>query len=313
MAGRHARSTRVPGVQPHDRRFRRARSRGELSPRQLWMSRAWRVLRIVTVAGMLGGGGAFAYVTLTSSEAFTVQDIRVQGHERLSLGEISMLLDGLRGRNVIVTALDPWRDRLLGSPWVKDAALRRVLPDAVEVTIIEREALAIARAGRSLQLIDAEGTVIDEFGPRYATLDLPLVQGLDLGGEAPVDARRTALALAALDDLSAAGMLWRVSQLDVSRPYDAVVTLNDDSTLLRLGDARFSERLRSYLDMARRLQAMASELEYVDLRFDDRVYIRPRRAGVSFASTAMDTVSVVAADDLVDVVVTPDDTPSGQE
>lgn len=277
------------------------------------MARAWRALRLVTVAGVLGGGGTLAYVSLTASEAYTVQDIRVQGHERLSLGEISMLLDGLRGRNVMVTALDPWRDRLLGSPWVKDAALRRVLPDAVEVMIIEREALAIARAGRSLQLIDAEGTVIDEFGPRYAALDLPLIEGLDLGGDAPVDARRTALALAALDDLSAAGMLWRVSQLDVSRPYDAVVTLNDASTLLRLGDARFSERLRSYLDMARRLQAMASELEYVDLRFDDRVYIRPRRAGVSFASTPVDTVSVVAADDLVDVVVTPDDAPSGQE
>lgn len=213
----------------------------------------------------------------------------------------------------MVTALDPWRARLLGSPWVKDAALRRVLPDAVEVTIIERRALAIARAGGSLHLIDAEGAVIDEYGPRYAALDLPLIQGLDLGDEAPADARRTGLALAALDDLSTAGLLWRVSQVDVTHPYDAVITLNDDSTLLRLGDGRFAERLQAYLDIARRLQTMASELEYVDLRFDDRVYIRPRRAGVTFASTPVAPVAVVAADDTVDVDVIPDDPTSGQE
>ena len=312
MAARHARTTRVPGVQPHDRRFRRARGRGDLTPRQLWMSRLWRLVRVGAVVSVLAGAGVLAHSSLTASEAFTVQDIRVRGHQRLSLGEISMLLDGLQGRNVMVTALDPWRERLLGSPWVKDAALRRVLPDAVEVTIVERQAVAIARAGRSLHLIDAEGAVIDEYGPRYAALDLPLIEGLDLGGDAPADARRTRLALAAVDDLATAGLLWRVSQVDVTRPYDAVVTLNDDSTLLRLGDVRFSERLRSYLDMARRLRTMASELEYVDLRFDDRVYIRPRRAGVTFASTPVDTVSLVAAD-VVEIDVIPDDPSSGQE
>jgi cell division protein FtsQ len=276
------------------------------------MSRIWRTLKVTTIVAVLAGAGALAHSTLTAGEAFVVRDIRIRGHERLSLGEISMLLDGLQGRNVMVTALDPWRQRLLGSPWVKDAALRRVLPDAVDVTIVERQAAAIARSGRSLHLIDAEGVVIDEYGPRYAALDLPLIEGLDLGGDAPTEARRTALALAALDDLSAAGLLWRVSQVDVTRPYDAVVTLNDDSTLLRLGDARFSERLRSYLDMASRLQTMASELEYVDLRFDDRVYIRPRRAGVTFASTPADATSPVAAE-VVEIDVIPDDTPSGQE
>ncbi len=308
MARRQARTTRVPGVQPHDRRFRR---RGERIPRHVWLSRLWRAFRVVTIGGALAGASLVAHSSLTASENFTVKDIRVQGHQHLSLGEVSMLLDGLRGRNVMTTALDPWRERLLGSPWVKDAALRRVLPDAVEVTIVERQALAIARAGRALHLIDADGVVIDEYGPRYAALDLPLIEGLD-GSDAPADVRRTGLALAALEDLSTAGLLWRVSQVDVSRPHDAVVTLNDDSTLLRLGEERFSERLQSYLDIARRLQAMASELEYVDLRFDDRVYIRPRRAGVTLSSTPADTVSVVAAD-VVEVDVIPDDPSSGQE
>src|SRR5690606_5917191 len=102
---------------------------------------------------------------------------------------------------------------------------------------------------------------------------------------------------------------------DVARAHDAVVTLNDDTTLLHLGDARFAERLQSYLDMSRRLQAMAADLEYVDLRFDDRVYIRPRRAGVTFASTAVAVSATASAEpsETVEADVIPDDDPSGQE
>ena len=310
MAARQSRGARVPGVQPHDRRFRRSRARGEQSTRQLWIGRIWRATRVGVVTGMAGWALAFAYTIATRSVWFTVQHVRVHGNERLSAGEVSVLLDGLRGANVVVTSLEPWRARLLGSPWVKDAALRRVLPDAIDVTIIERRAAAIVRAGRTLQLMDADGVLIDEYGPRYATLDLPLVEGLDLGSESPADAARSALARDTITDLAQSGLLWRVSQIDVSKPHDAVVTMNDDTTLLHLGDTAFTARLQSYLDMSRRLQTMASDLEYVDLRFNDRVYIRPRRAGVTFASTA--TKAAAADPEPIEVDVIPDD-PSGQE
>jgi cell division protein FtsQ len=314
MAPRQSRVARVPGVQPHDRRFRRSRARGEQSPRQRWLARLWSATKIGVLVGLSGWALAFVYTMATASAWFTVRDLRVQGNQRLSTGEVSMLLDGLRGANVVVTSLEPWRERLMGSPWVKDASLRRVLPDAIDVTIVERRAAAIVRAGRTLQMMDAEGVLIDEYGPRYASLDLPLLEGINLARDAAPDQARTALAIDAIGELATAGMLWRVSQIDVSKPHDVVVTLNDDMTLLHLGDARFAERLQSYLDMARRLQAMATELEYVDLRFDDRVYIRPRRAGVTFASVAVATPATAQADVLetVEADVIPDD-PSGQE
>jgi cell division protein FtsQ len=314
MAARQSRVARVPGVQPHDRRFRRSRARGEQSPRQLWLSRLWMATKVGLVVGVSAWALAFVYTIATASAWFTVRELRVQGNHRLSTGEVSMLLDGLRGANVVVTSLEPWRERLMGSPWVKDAALRRVLPDAIDVTIVERHAAAIVRAGRSLQMMDAEGVLIDEYGPRYAALDLPLLEGLDLGRDAAPDRARAALALDAIGNLASAGLLWRVSQIDVSKAHDAVVTLNDDTTLLHLGDARFAERLQSYLDMSRRLQSMAADLEYVDLRFDDRVYIRPRRAGVNFATTAVTAPAATPVEPLetVEADVIPDDV-SGQE
>lgn len=313
---RSQRATRVPGVQTHDRRFRRARGRGEQTSRQVWSARVWRASKIGVLTSAVVWAAIFGYTAVTASAWFSVQDIRVRGNDRLSTGEVSMLLDGLRGSNVVLAALDPWRDRLLGSPWVKDAALRRVLPDVVDVTILERDAVAIVRAGRSLFLMDADGVTIDEYGPRYASLDLPIVEGLRIDVEAPAaDAPRT-LALAALDDLGGAGLLWRVSQLDVSRTRDVVVTMTDDPTLLHLGDVKFAERLQSYIDMSRRLQAMTSELEYVDLRFEDRVYLRPREQGATFQQTVVAPRPVAEVDDVADVLegdVIPDEDTSGQE
>ncbi len=298
MAARSSRARRLPGVQAHDRRFRRSRGRGDGAGR-VWPARLWLGLEVLFVTAAVALGGWRAHDAVTTSHWFTIREVHVEGVERLSRGEVDVLLDGLRGRNALVTALDPWRDRLLASPWVKDVAIRRALPDAVHVTIVERHPVAIARVGRELLLVDEDGTFIDAHGPRYATLDLPLVDGIsdEVDGEGIADPARMSLAAAALRDLSGAGLVWRISQLDVAHEHDAVVLMNDDPALLHLGHHRFAERLQTYLDMSRRLQTLVAGLEYVDLRFDDRVYVRPRKAGLTFLPAAP------AADDVLDADV----------
>ena len=68
----------------------------------------------------------------------------------------------------------------------------------------------------------------------------------------------------------------RLSQVDVSNPHDVVVLLEGDTAQLRLGDERFVERLQSYLEVAAALRERVTDIDYVDLRFDDRVYVKPR-------------------------------------
>ena len=57
--------------------------------------------------------------------------------------------------------------------------------------------------------------------------------------------------------------------------HDAVVLLEGDAALLHLGDERFLERVQSYLDLAPALRERVPDIDYVDLRFDSRVYVRP--------------------------------------
>ena len=46
------------------------------------------------------------------------------------------------------------------------------------MVISEREPLGIGRIRNALYLIDQDGAIIDEFGPKYAEFDLPIIDGL---------------------------------------------------------------------------------------------------------------------------------------
>ena len=51
--------------------------------------------------------------------------------------------------------------------------------------------------------------------------------------------------------------------------------LDGDPALLQLGEDRFLERLQSYVDLAPALRERVPDIDYVDLRFDERIYVRP--------------------------------------
>ena len=73
----------------------------------------------------------------------------------------------------------------------------------------------------------------------------------------------------------------RVSQLDVTNVHDVVALLKNETALLRLGDAQFAERIQRFVDIAPTLHEKFGELDYVDLRFDERIPLRSRKASAA--------------------------------
>ena len=140
--------------------------------------------------------------------------------------------------------------------------------------------MGIGRIDGALYLIDGTGTIIDEFGPNYADLDLPIVDGLAAhrDGKFLVDPDRSALAGRLLSDVgSRPHLATRISQIDVTDARDAVVLLKDDTALVRIGRERFADRLQAYVDLAGHLRERVPDIDYVDLRYDERVYVKPAR------------------------------------
>ena len=99
-------------------------------------------------------------------------------------------------------------------------------------------------------------------------------------GQPSIDEGRAELAARVLEAVTARkDIAQRISQIDVRDAHDAVVMLEDDAALLHLGDEKFLERLQSYVDLAPALREQVRDIDYVDLRFGERVYVRPAKHG----------------------------------
>jgi cell division septal protein FtsQ len=224
-----------PVAAPADRRFRRAhvkpaRKRSRSRP----LVRA--LVRYGLVAILLAYGAYRASAVVASARMLQVDRVVVRGNARLSKGEILAVLNGLRGESVVWTDLDKWRRRLLASPWVRDAALRRSLPSTVEVVVLEREPIGIGRINTDMYLVDDRGVVIDQYGPQYADLDLPIIDGLSTApGEtgAMTDQTRAELAARVIAAVKVKPeILRRLSQVDVSDVHNASVILAGDPAVI---------------------------------------------------------------------------------
>jgi cell division septal protein FtsQ len=47
--------------------------------------------------------------------------------------------------------------------------------------------------------------------------------------------------------------------------------------VIQLGEDQFLKRLQAYLELAPTLRERVADIDYVDLRFDDRIYVRPTK------------------------------------
>jgi cell division protein FtsQ len=266
---------------PADRRFRRAHVKPERRKRT-WRALAWPAIRYGLVAAVASLAVYRGVQVSANAHLLEVNRIVVHGNERLSKGEVLAVLSGLRGESLLWTDLEAWRRRLLSSPWVRDAALRRSLPATVDVVVSERQPIGIGRInGGDMYLVDERGVIIDQYGPQYADLDLPIIDGLAAVNQdgSLTDERRADLAARLMTALRAKPQVARrVSQIDVADLHNAAVILSGDPAVIQLGEDQFLPRLQGYLELAPALRERVADIDYVDLRFDDRIYVRPASA-----------------------------------
>jgi cell division protein FtsQ len=275
-----------PVAAPADRRFRRTHVKPSRTKRR-WSNRVKPLVRYMSIAIFVSYGLYRGSAAVAQANVLRIDRIVVRGNERLSHGEVLAVLSGLQGESLLWTDLNHWRERLLASPWVREAALRRSLPSTVEVVIWERQPIGIGRLGDDMYLVDEHGEIIDGYGPQYADVDLPIIDGLAVvaGKEAAkADPDRAELAARVVAALKASPDIGpRLSQIDVRDLHDAQVILSGDPAIISLGDGQFLERLENYLDLAPTLRERMVEIDHIDVRFENRIYVRPARRSQSQA------------------------------
>ena len=227
------------------------------------------VLAAVAAVGALFFGVAQLHGFLLTWETLDVRSAEVVCSDPAVREIVRPLASRAAAGNILLLDASRVKAGLEACPWVKEARVRKVFPSSLAVDITPRRPAAILDAGRGF-LLDRDNALIEPARPGDQER-LPLFH--DDGMFAASRDAKLALAWACWDDLDAADR-ERVRRLDVTRPDDVVATFRDDPVRLRLGAEGFARKIAEYRGARDRWTAAFGPLEYVDLRFPDRIYLK---------------------------------------
>ncbi len=129
---------------------------------------------------------ALLFFTYFRTGVFRVSEVRVIGNRRLDAAYV-ISRSGIDHRdNVLMLDAGEVVGRLEGEPWIKKARVMRRFPDAVELIVEEREAVAQVASGRCFLLTDLEGFLLelsDSPWVGYPRLELHEEREMEVGGK----------------------------------------------------------------------------------------------------------------------------------
>jgi cell division septal protein FtsQ len=267
-----------PLVHTDDRFLRRTRNeqvRKSRRNRSLLRAATWIGLH-VAVAGVVAFAAWAGHRYLTGSERFAVRRVLLSGGRSAPEREIRKITDRYVGRNLFTADLAALQSGLESQPWIRSAHAKRRVPDTLLIAIEERTPGVLVRVGSSLYLADTDGTLLDRFGPEYADHDFPILTGLDRAGRETLRRRvRLGASFVAALYRGIPSLADSVSEVDLARDDALVVRLNDGSPPLLVSPDALTLNLDNYLALRNYIAANYSDVEYVDLRWKDRITIRP--------------------------------------
>jgi cell division protein FtsQ len=253
-------------VNRHVRKARRARTLLR------WAGIAAANLAIAAVLVVSGASVARHFAT---SDELAVREILVEGTARTTPDAVRAVLQPYIGRNLVELTLDEVARTATRNPWIKEAAVKRMLPRTLRVSVIERTpgALALLRGG--VYVVDEGGFVMGPAGPDLP-YDLPLLVGLD-GYQGDDRVAALARGVALLMRLHVAFPAWTrgISEVDLSRPDRVVVSRLEGGPLILLDPERIDRNLGAYLALRPTIARKVGDTARVDLRWSQRISLLP--------------------------------------
>ncbi len=194
---------------------------------------------------------------------FRIAAISLSGAKEVSREQI-LTTAGVTGRaSLLFLDAAAARRRLLANPWIADAAVLKLYPDRLQITITERQAFALWQKDGRLSVIAEDGTVLEPFvEERY--VGLPLVVGRDAQ-------HRAKGFLALIDRYPDIRPALRASILVAGRRWNLRLNNGID---VRLPETNVEQALDRLVALDRDKKLLSRDIVAVDLRLPDRVTVR---------------------------------------
>ena len=240
-------------------------------PRHLGTGLTLGFFLVIAVYGLVAGG----QYDLLRASAGEPRDVAARllgfGLDRITISGLSQMTE----REVLdIAGITPRlslpsvgaaeiRARLEATPLVRSASVRKLFPNQIVIALVEREPYALWQKDGELNVVSADGTVIDKLrDTRFS--NLPLVVGADANGRA-ADYIAILAAAGPLAERIRAGMLvsgrrWTLKMdngIDVHLPEQGAV-----------------DAVQRLARLARDQKILDKDVLSIDLRIADRVVVR---------------------------------------
>jgi cell division protein FtsQ len=229
-----------------------------------------RALKLMALA-VLFGLVALGVYSAQRSRVFGVEEIVIYGNRHLSDRELMKIMGVSKGQNIFSVSSEDVASRLLASPWIRDARLRKELPGKLMVMVEEAVPEALLETGKGRFLIDGMGVKLEPLKGKPVSF-LPVIVAPS-GGKGR--AFSSAISLARV--IREAGIAAEKSRVEIrgfeKGPEEITVTI--DGLRAKFGEGRYREKLARLFELSGEIKRRGIDVDYVDLRFSDRVVVKP--------------------------------------
>ena len=232
--------------------------------------RAWVVTKLLALILLFGASGLLYYVA--ASDGFRIERVTVVGSQLVPSAEIERTA-AVAGLNIFWVREEEVGHRLQEIAAVQSARARTVLPDRLEVRIVERAPVAVWQNAGMSYLVDVDGRVLQATTQAVA---LPTIR--DVGSQA--------VQVGGAVDRAALVTMFRLQQLlprvagvtprELEYGLDTGLTVIADSgPRIRFGsDDDLEWQVNALVAVRREIERQGQHPELIDMRFRDRPYAR---------------------------------------
>jgi cell division protein FtsQ len=252
----------------HHARFERFARR---PPRGLGLVGALMFLALALGYGVFAGGHVPVVVDwlkdardqAANAAGFRIAAVSLTGQKEVSRAEV-LAIAGVTGRvSLLFLDAEAARTRLMANPWIADAAVLKLYPDRLRISVTEREAFALWQKDGNVSVIAADGTVLEPFiEDRYRNLPLLVGNGAERAGHDFI---------AVLERFPEIRAVLSASIFVAERRWNLRLSNGLD---VRLPEAGVEQALERLVALDRDKKLLSRDIISVDLRLPDRVTVR---------------------------------------